>query len=63
VLGRSHANAATTIEANQPDSLSQHGPVLGEQANVGAALGTRLIYSGWIIEISRVTPQSTPVRQ
>ena len=32
VLGRSHANAATSIEAHQPDSLNQHGSILGEQA-------------------------------
>jgi hypothetical protein len=32
VLWRSHANAATSIEAHQPDSLNQTGPVSGEQA-------------------------------
>jgi hypothetical protein len=41
VLGRSHANAATSIEAHQPNSLSQHGPVLGEQA-------TAKRHNGWI---------------
>ena len=40
VLGWSHANAATSIEAHQPDSLSQHGPVLGEQATAGKAATT-----------------------
>jgi hypothetical protein len=32
-LGGSHANAATSIEAHQPDSLSKLGTVSGEQTS------------------------------
>jgi len=39
-VGRSHPNAATSIEAHHPDLLSQHGPVLGEQATAGKAATT-----------------------
>jgi len=38
VLSWSHANAATSMEAHQPDSLSQHGPVFAIATNIDSRL-------------------------
>jgi hypothetical protein len=47
VLGRSHANAAPSIEVHQPDSLNQHGAVLGEQASLNVADAPTFSTSGY----------------
>ena len=39
-VGRSHPNAATSIEAHHPDLLSKLGAVSGEQATAGKAATT-----------------------
>ena len=38
VLSWSHAKAATSMEAHQPDSLSQHGPVFAIATNIDSRL-------------------------